>query len=180
MCGRILIRSLSSPIFTHDDPAVASHTHDFPFSIDQPPPTDILDEQLLTVPGPTAPQPAGDNRLRGDCISRMTTDRSANPQLSWSSTTATSNVDSGPMMPPLLLITRYRQFHLLAWSPMSFLVSHLTIRSSPLTYPLISSNLSVHAGCAFQLILTSIPYHHTLGPRNSSHALDDLFWTWGR
>jgi len=39
------------------------------------PPTDVLDEQLLTVPyPPTSPQPAGadDNRLRDDSISSPT------------------------------------------------------------------------------------------------------------
>ena len=65
------LASLSSPILDHDDSTVASHAYDFPFSIDQPPLTDVLDEQLLTVPGPTVPEPAVDNRLRGDSISSI-------------------------------------------------------------------------------------------------------------
>jgi hypothetical protein len=56
------------------------------FNIDQPPPTDVLGEQL-TKPGPTEPELAGDNHLREDSISSMSTDGSAKSQLSWNRTT---------------------------------------------------------------------------------------------
>ena len=96
--GESSMESLSD----HDKSMVPSHAaQDFPFSNDQSPTTDILDEQLLTIPSPTSPQPAaGDNRLCGDSINIMSTDGSANLQLCWSSTTATSSVDSGTMMTP--------------------------------------------------------------------------------
>jgi hypothetical protein len=50
-----------------------------PFSISQPPPTDIPDEQLLAV----SPPLNNYHRLRGNSISAMSTDGSANPQLNW-------------------------------------------------------------------------------------------------
>jgi hypothetical protein len=88
-----------SPILSPDSPAPLTD-QDFPFSIDRPPPTDVLDEQLLTVPYSSSPKGSSDNRLRGDSISSMSTDGSANPQLSWSTTTATSSADDGSMTTP--------------------------------------------------------------------------------
>jgi hypothetical protein len=82
------------------DSAIVSAAEEFPFSIDYPPPTDVLDEQLLTVPYSSSPQGESDNRLRGNSVSSMSTDGSANPQLSWSTTTATSSVGSGSMTTP--------------------------------------------------------------------------------
>jgi hypothetical protein len=82
------------------DFAIVSAAQEFPFSINHPPPTDVLDEQLLTVPYSSSPQGASDNRLRGNSMSSMSTDGSANPQLSWSTTTATSSVGSGSMTTP--------------------------------------------------------------------------------
>jgi hypothetical protein len=94
--GGVWLGSSSSPTLDRDDLTVSSHAHD-PV---QHPPTYALDEHFLTIPSPTAPQPAaGDNRIRGDSIS-ISTNGSANPQLSWSSTTATSSVDSGTVTTP--------------------------------------------------------------------------------
>ena len=70
------------------DSATASTGQDFSFSIDRPPPADILDKRLLTVPYTSSPKSTANYRLRGDSVSNMSTDGSANPQLSWSSTTA--------------------------------------------------------------------------------------------
>ena len=99
--GGVWLESSSFPVLDRDDLTVSSHAHDFLFSIDQPPPTYVLDEQFLTIPCSTPPQPAaGDNRLHGDLISSISTNGSANPQLSWSSTTATSSVDSGTVTTP--------------------------------------------------------------------------------
>ncbi|KIM86571.1 hypothetical protein PILCRDRAFT_4493 [Piloderma croceum F 1598] len=51
---------------------------------------DILDAQLLTVLYTLWPKGSADHHLRGDSISSMGPDGSINPQLSWSSMTATS------------------------------------------------------------------------------------------
>jgi hypothetical protein len=76
--------SSSSPNTISPDSTTASTGQDFPFSIDRPPPADILDEQLLTVPYSSPPKRIIDLHLRGDLVSSMSTDGSANPQLSWS------------------------------------------------------------------------------------------------
>jgi hypothetical protein len=89
--------SSSSPNMSPDS-AIVSPAQEFPFSIDHPSPTDVLDEQLLTVPYPSSPQGASDNRLRGNSISSMSSDGSA--ELSWSTTTATSSIGSGSMTTP--------------------------------------------------------------------------------
>ena len=89
-------------------PDSAAPEQGFPFSIDRPPPVDVLDDQHqqqlqlqhqapLTAPL-LPPVPSADSRLRGDSVSSMSTDGSAHPQLSWSSTTmatSSSSVDSG-------------------------------------------------------------------------------------
>ena len=87
-------------------PDSAAPEQGFPFSIDRPPPVDVLDDQHqqqlqhqapLTAPL-LPPLPSADSRLRGDSVSSMSTDGSAHPQLSWSSTTmatSSSSVDSG-------------------------------------------------------------------------------------
>lgn len=87
-----------SPIISPDS-AIVSTAQEFPLSIDPPPLTNVLDKQLLTVPYSSSPQ-GGENCLRGNSVSSMSTDGSANPQLSWSTTTATSSVGSGSMTTP--------------------------------------------------------------------------------
>ena len=107
--GGVWLESSSSPILHRDDLTVSLHAHDFLFSIDRPLPTYVLDEQFLIIQSPTAPQPAaGNNCLHGDLISSISTNSSANPQLGWSSTTATSSIDSGT-------VTTCATFHLLVW-----------------------------------------------------------------
>jgi hypothetical protein len=61
-----------SPTTISPDSATAGQ--DFPFSIDCPPPADILDEQLLTVPYSSSPKGIVAHRLRGDSVSGMSTD----------------------------------------------------------------------------------------------------------
>jgi hypothetical protein len=86
------LTSIASSLSPAISPDSASGTPEFPFNIEQPPPTDVLEEQLLTVPYTSSPKGANDNRLRGDSISSISTDGSANPQLSWSSMTAMSSI----------------------------------------------------------------------------------------
>src|SRR5882762_523485 len=59
--------------------AIVSTAQEFPFSIDHPPLTDVLDEQLLIIPSSFSPQGASDTRLRGNSVSSTSTDGSANP-----------------------------------------------------------------------------------------------------
>lgn len=78
-----------SPILS-PDATVVTVSAEFPFSINRPPPMDDLEQQQqqhLSVPH----SGEGDNRLRGDSVSSMSTDGSNNPQLSLSGTTATSS-----------------------------------------------------------------------------------------
>jgi hypothetical protein len=73
---------MPSPTLSTD---AATGAPEIPFGIEQPPPTDILTEQPLTMPYLSSPKGVNDNRLRGDLISSISTGGSANPQLSWSS-----------------------------------------------------------------------------------------------
>jgi len=130
---------------------------------------DGMDEQLLSVPSPTAPEPAGDNRLHGDSI------ESVNPRLGWSSTTATSSVDSCTVTTPATSHPMLRRIS----SP--GLVPHELFGLSPDDKERSTDDQQqsvAHAGRTFQLTSISVPYHHKLRPRNSSKALDDVFWTW--
>jgi hypothetical protein len=78
------------------DSAITSTGLEIPLSIiDGLHPADILDEQLLTVPYTSSPKGGADQRLRGYSVSNISTDGSANLQLRWSSTTATSSIGSG-------------------------------------------------------------------------------------
>jgi hypothetical protein len=88
--------SFKSP--TIPDSATASTGQDF--RINRPPPADILHERLLTVPHTSSPKGVTDHRFRGDSVNGMGTDRSANPQLSWTSTMANSSTGSGGMNMP--------------------------------------------------------------------------------
>jgi hypothetical protein len=60
-------------------PDSATGTPEFPFSIEQPSPTDVLEEHLLTVPYTSSPKEANDNRLRGDLISSIGIDGGTHP-----------------------------------------------------------------------------------------------------
>ena len=92
-----------SPIISPDtgDSDTAPSSAEFPFSISRPPPADILDEHLLTVPYPTPPLSAirAEIRHRGDSISSLSTDASTgsrHPEMSWSHSTVgtTSTIEN--------------------------------------------------------------------------------------
>jgi hypothetical protein len=104
------LTSLASSLSPTISPDSATGTPEFPFSIEQPPPTDVLEEQLLTVPYTLSPKGANDNRLRGNSISSISTGGSASSQLSWSSTTAMNSVGNDSTTTPTT-------FHLTLPSP---------------------------------------------------------------
>jgi hypothetical protein len=79
----------------------SSASQEFPFSIPKPPPTDIPDEQLLAV----SPPLNNYHRLRGNSISAMSTDGSANPQLSWGNMTTMSADSRGITTPATFPLT---------------------------------------------------------------------------
>ena len=107
-----------SPIVSPDigDSNTVSSGTEFPFSISRPPPADILDEHLLTVPYPSSPLGAirDENRHRGDSISSLSTDASGgsrHPEMSWShstvGTTSTIEIES-TSTPPTSQLTLSR------------------------------------------------------------------------
>ena len=63
---------------------------------------DVLDDQVLTTTllPTSSPEPITDSRLRGDLISSVRTDSSANPQLRWCRFMEGSGVDSEGMTTP--------------------------------------------------------------------------------
>ena len=85
--------SSSSPTLSPDSIAAPES----PFSIDRPPPATTaaaaaLDDQFLTIPSSSSPEPIADNQLRADLIGSVGMDCRANPQLSWSNSTGNSSV----------------------------------------------------------------------------------------
>ena len=77
----VVIRIFEFIVVTYHVPRLSTCLDRPRSSIDRPLPTDILDERLLT-------KGIIDRSLRGDSINNMRTDGSANPQSSWSTTTA--------------------------------------------------------------------------------------------
>lgn len=90
-----------SPIVSLESSVTSTGT-EFPFSINQPPPVDVIDEQLIAAPRASSATGPSDNRLRGNSISSVSTEGSNDPPLSWSATTATSSSGSGSMMTPAM------------------------------------------------------------------------------
>ena len=80
-----------SPIVSPDigDSNTVSSGTGFPFGISHPPPADLLDEHLLTVPSPRGAI-RNEYRHRGGSISSLSTDASGgsrHPEMSWSHST---------------------------------------------------------------------------------------------
>jgi hypothetical protein len=91
--------SSSSPNMSLDS-TIVSTTQDFSFSIDRPPSMDVLDEQPLTIPYSSSLQSERQSP-QTQSVSSMSTDKSANLQLSRSMTIPTSSNITlpGPGMP---------------------------------------------------------------------------------
>lgn len=79
------------------------------------------------------PEPIINNRLRGDSISRVSTDSSAHPQLSWSKSTEGSNVDIERMTTSAMshLTLSLRGYRVLIGSRLVFWVLRLSTTPIP-------------------------------------------------
>lgn len=116
---------------------------------------DVLDDQILTITSSSSPEPIVDNQPIGDSISSISTDYSANPQLSWSRSIGSSNVDNEGMTTPAT------------------------------SYPILSVTLSSSCSISFDLLgLTSVDeeekesshvtmfgMHHSHVPNQRQHPL---------